>query len=427
MARVRGRRGTGRPARPCAQGCVSGAPVAAGIHTKRGWRATTACLAGGQDSAAGGDGHDSGTAPRDGVPRVQLRFPAGAHDALDAVTVERRKVNWIVDARGFFDTIPRDWLIMLLEHRIGDRRVLIRKWLNAGAMERHRCWIASGCHCQPLRTCFCTTCLICGFTRHGARRFRMVKRSLSGTISWSGCSTSGMRSNTFAMFGRGRFGLDLHPDNRRVRPVRHGEPPEAPGGFDFPGFRHFCTKTRAGRFRLGRKTGRKDLHRGGAPQTMASRHMGGRRVCQGWLDYFVVPGRWLCTFRQRLQRRWMRAIRRRSQRHRFNWKRLERMTKLPWPPIRYPWLNRRFTVKHPRPDGLASKSGSVREVRSNAHSYRDGTGRHRRRQRLPPGTRDEETAACHRVDKSASRTLNEADRRAQALPDHPDPGGEGTA
>ena len=65
----------------------------------------------------------------------------GAHDVLDALAfgIERRKVSWIVDAdlRAYFDTIPRDWLITFLEHRIGDRRVirLIRKWLNAGVIE----------------------------------------------------------------------------------------------------------------------------------------------------------------------------------------------------------------------------------------------------------------------------------------------------
>ncbi len=41
-----------------------------------------------------------------------------------------------------------------------------------------------------------------------------------------------------------------------------------------------------------------------------------------------------------------------------------------------------------------------------------GTDLHRRRQWLPPGTRDEETAACHRVNKSTSKTLNEADRHS---------------
>ena len=65
----------------------------------------------------------------------------GTHNALDAVTVgvERRKVNWIVDAdiRGFFDNLDRDHLVRMLERRIGDTRVirLITKWLNAGVME----------------------------------------------------------------------------------------------------------------------------------------------------------------------------------------------------------------------------------------------------------------------------------------------------
>ena len=68
----------------------------------------------------------------------------GAHDALDALAyaIERRKVNWILDAdiRGYFDSISRDWLTRFLEHRIGDRRVLrlITKWLRAGVLEEGR-------------------------------------------------------------------------------------------------------------------------------------------------------------------------------------------------------------------------------------------------------------------------------------------------
>ena len=65
----------------------------------------------------------------------------GAHNALDALTVgiERRKINWVLDAdvRAFFDNVNRDWLVRILEHRIGDKRVnrLISKWLNAGVMD----------------------------------------------------------------------------------------------------------------------------------------------------------------------------------------------------------------------------------------------------------------------------------------------------
>ncbi len=63
------------------------------------------------------------------------------HDALDAlmVGIQRRKVNWILDAdyRSFFDTVSHSWLLRFLEHRIGDERILrlIRKWLKAGVLE----------------------------------------------------------------------------------------------------------------------------------------------------------------------------------------------------------------------------------------------------------------------------------------------------
>ena len=76
------------------------------------------------------------------------------------------------------------------------------------------------------------------------------------------------------------------------------------------------------------------------------------RVVNGWLNYYAVPGsgRFIRGFVRRLLRMWHRALRRRSQRDRFAWKKIERMRELLWPPvtIRHPWPNRRFAVKHPR-------------------------------------------------------------------------------
>ena len=81
---------------------------------------------------------------RAGLHRVQLRVPAragSAHDALDAVAVgvSARRVNWRPDAdiAKFFDTIEHDWLIKFIEHRVADARVirLIKKWLYAGVLE----------------------------------------------------------------------------------------------------------------------------------------------------------------------------------------------------------------------------------------------------------------------------------------------------
>ncbi len=57
------------------------------------------------------------------------------HQALDALVVgiERKQVNWVLDAdiRGFFDNVDHEWMLRFLQHRIADRRILrlIQKWL----------------------------------------------------------------------------------------------------------------------------------------------------------------------------------------------------------------------------------------------------------------------------------------------------------
>jgi RNA-directed DNA polymerase len=63
------------------------------------------------------------------------------HQALDALAVgiERKRVNWVLDAdiRGFFDNVDHEWMLRFLQHRIADQRILrlIQKWLKAGVSE----------------------------------------------------------------------------------------------------------------------------------------------------------------------------------------------------------------------------------------------------------------------------------------------------
>ena len=133
----------------------------------------------------------------------------GAHDALDALAfgIDRRRVSWIVDAdiRSYFDRINRDWLVRFLEHRIGDRRIirLIIKWLNAGVMEGGE-WrddlrgTPQGAIVSPiLANVYLHYVLDLWF--HKKWRARTAEGNtiiVRGTpmISWSGSSTSGMRS-----------------------------------------------------------------------------------------------------------------------------------------------------------------------------------------------------------------------------------------
>jgi RNA-directed DNA polymerase len=55
------------------------------------------------------------------------------------VGIERKRVNWVLDAdiRGFFDNLSHEWMMKFVEHRVADIRILrlIRKWLKAGVTE----------------------------------------------------------------------------------------------------------------------------------------------------------------------------------------------------------------------------------------------------------------------------------------------------
>ena len=105
------------------------------------------------------------------------------HDALDALAtgIERKKINWVLDAdiRDCFGSLDQAWLGKLLEHRVGDRRVLrlIDRWLAAGVMEDGS-WTVSDTGVQAARfqtpaarsrpTCTCTTSLTCGLSNGDA-------------------------------------------------------------------------------------------------------------------------------------------------------------------------------------------------------------------------------------------------------------------
>src|SRR5207245_2061825 len=64
------------------------------------------------------------------------------HNALDALYTGllTKKVNWVLDGdiSSFFDGLDHEWLVKFIKHRIADQRVvrLIRKWLNAGVLEK---------------------------------------------------------------------------------------------------------------------------------------------------------------------------------------------------------------------------------------------------------------------------------------------------
>src|SRR4030081_2367524 len=140
------------------------------------------------------------------------------------------------------------------------------------------------------------------------------------------------------------FGLELHPDKTRLiefgrhaawRRRRQGL--GKPETFDFLGFTHICGKTRTGRFWLRRVTISKRMRAKLAEvkdQLLRNRHQPvpkqGRwlaSVVRGHCAYYAVPGNSeaIRAFRNQAARHWHRALRRRSQRTRLNWERMDRL------------------------------------------------------------------------------------------------------
>ena len=141
-----------------------------------------------------------------------------------------------------------------------------------------------------------------------------------------------------------RFGLGLKADKTRLIEFgrsaardRKAKGLGKPETFDFLGFTHICGKTRAGEFRVQRKTVSKrrrsrlsELNdelkrRRHLPIPEQGRWV--RSVAQGHLNYYAVPGnlKAVSSFIYELRRRWMRALQRRSQKTRITWTRYSRL------------------------------------------------------------------------------------------------------
>ena len=303
------------------------------------------------------------------------------HDALDALAtgIYRKKVNWVLDAdiRDFFSRLDHVWIEKFLEHRIADKRVLrlIGKWLSAGVIEDGN-WSETlegspqGASVSPLLANvylhYVLDLWAKWWRRRHARGDMIITRFADDFI----CGFEHLGdAKQFLCDLRERlakFGLELHPDKTRLiefgrfaaknRAARGLGKPET---FDFLGFTHICGKGRSGSFWLRRHTVSKRLR---AKLTAVKDQLKRRRhlpvpeqgrwlasVVRGHLAYYAVPGnaRAINAFRIQIGRHWLRALRRRSQRHRLSWERMNRLIARWLPPVRilHPYPEVRFDVR----------------------------------------------------------------------------------
>jgi group II intron reverse transcriptase/maturase len=282
-------------------------------------------------------------------------------------------VNWVLDAdiRGFFDTIDHGWLRKFVEHRIGDSRVLrlIQKWLSAGVLEEGR-WSRTdagtpqGATISPLLANvylhYVFDLWIQQWRKRTAKGEVYVVRYADDIVIGAEHESDAMRLRVELQQRLERFGLELHAEKtrllrfgRKAEEQRRARGESSPETFDFLGFTHICGRSRQGWFLLCRHTTSKRMRtklkeireelmkRRHAPISAQGAWIGA--VVRGYFAYHAVPtnSRRLSSFRYLLTRSWLHALRRRSQRRRVTWERMERWAKRWIPPARishpFPW------------------------------------------------------------------------------------------
>ena len=315
----------------------------------------------------------------------------GPQQALDAlwVAVAHHKVNWVLDAdiRGFFDAIDHEWMLKFVEHRIADRRIirLITKWLRAGVMEdgdwkETELGTPQGATISPLLANvylhYVFDLWVDQWRHQQARGEVYVVRYADDFILGFQYRGEAERFLCDLKERLAMFGLELHPDKTRLiefgrfadrnRRQRGQGKPET---FDFLGFTHICGKTRNAKFTIQRKTiaRRMTAKLKSISETLSQRMhwpfqevaLWLRHMLSGYFNYHAIPGNLqvMDAFRTQVIRRWLRSLRRRSQRNRLNWKRYASIVNkwLPHARCRQTYPSERFYARYPRQEPYAGK------------------------------------------------------------------------
>jgi group II intron reverse transcriptase/maturase len=295
------------------------------------------------------------------------------HDALNALYagIMTRKIAWVLDAdiRDYFGTIDHEWLVKFVEHRIADKRVVrhIKKWLNAGVLEDGTKTLSEegvpqGGSVSPLLANiylhYVFDIWADQWRRKYARGEMIIVRFADDFVvgfQYKGDATAFQRNLT----GRfGKFNLELHAEKSRLIEFgrfaaqnRKGRGDGKPDTFDFLGFTHICGTTSKGKFTVHRRTIRKRIlaklgtlkielrKRLHLPVPVVGKWL--RVVLLGHFRYYGLPGNSdkLEAFKYHVSILWYRTLKRRSQRHRLNWERMDRLIArwLPNPRIMHPY------------------------------------------------------------------------------------------
>ena len=282
-----------------------------------------------------------------------FRPQRSCHQALSVLgqNIATKKVNWISDAdiKGFFDNVCHERLDELLRIRISDPKLLalILRFLKAGVMIEGQRFdtedgVPQGASLSPLlANVYLHHVLDQWFERDVKPRMRgeaYLIRYADDFIVGFELESDAVRYQTVLPKRLARFSLSVAEDKTKL--IRFGRfarrdcqrrSEGAPQTFDFLGFTHYCGTSRAGRFKLKRKTSTKklrmkllDLNRwfwkqletpiGEMWHTLNAK-------LRGHYQYYGINDNWplLMAFRDHARRMAKRHISRRSQNSYFSW------------------------------------------------------------------------------------------------------------
>jgi RNA-directed DNA polymerase len=154
-----------------------------------------------------------------------FRPKRSATQAMEAIRVAgNRGHNWVIDAdiRRFFDSIDQEKLMLLVQQRISDRRVLklIRKWLRAGVMEEGELRTShtgtpQGGVISPLLANIFLDALDRMWQRHGSHLGQLIRYADDFVVM---CRRESQAKAALRLLHRmmARMSLELHPDKTRL-------------------------------------------------------------------------------------------------------------------------------------------------------------------------------------------------------------------